>query len=128
MRYSLWFPTHGVEAGSLRGFLNRLFVQPAYRLDAERQSLVSRAISELCVDRGWKLLEVKAGEYGVSATVESNVTPERIIHDFKIAASLALAFLDGDGPDRKRFNRRAHYREVDPAAFSMATAAAVSRR
>jgi hypothetical protein len=107
MTYSLWFPTHGVDA---RGWLCRLFHQPAYQLDKERQTMVARSIKELCLDRGWQLITVEPGEREVFAVVESTSKPERIIHDFKIAATLALASLDGYGPARKRFNRRAHVR------------------
>ena len=107
MKYSLWFPTHGVEVGSFRSWLAQAFDQPAYRLDAERQALVARALRELCLDRGWTLLEIEAREREVEALVEADHPPERLVHDFKIAASRALASLDGDGPKRKRFDRRA---------------------
>jgi hypothetical protein len=109
MTYSLWFPTHGVEAG-LGGWIHRLFHQPAYKLDRERRDLVARAISERCLERGWHLVSVDPGEREIVAVVESAAKPERVIHDFKIAASRALASLDGDGPDRKRFDRRARVR------------------
>ena len=122
MKYSVWFPTHGVRAGSLRGWLDRLFDQPAYRLDPERQAMVARSISEVCLDRGWRLIAVEPGERDVVAVVESAVRPERVIHDFKIAASLALASLDGDGPDRKRFNRRARVRYLKNEQSSAAAA------
>ncbi len=126
MKYSLWFPTYGVETDSFRGWLSRLWHQPTYHLDPERQALVARAISELCLDRGWRLIEVRPGERDVVAVVESAARPERVIHDFKIAASLALASLDGYGPDRKRFNRRARVRYL--RMNEQASAAAASRR
>ena len=117
MKYSVWFPTHGVRAGSFRGWLDRLFDQPAYQMDRERQAMVSRSISELCLDRGWRLIAVEPGEREVVAVVESAARPERVIHDFKIAASLALASLDGYGPDRTRVNRRARVRYLKSDQF-----------
>jgi hypothetical protein len=112
MKYSVWFPTHGVEKGTFRSWLDELFSQPAYELDAERQAMVARAIREVCLDRGWQLMSVEPRELDVYAVVESGAAPERIIHDFKIAASLALTSLDGEGPKRKRFNRRSRVREI----------------
>jgi len=123
MKYSLWFPTHGVEAGSFRGWLDKFFYQPAYRLDAERQAIVARAIRELCLERGWRLIEVQPREWEVVAIVESDLKPERVIHDFKIAATRALASLDGEGPNRKRFNRRARVQHLtQPEQASAASA------
>ena len=123
MKYSLWFPTHCVEAGSFRGWLDKFFAQPAYRLDNERQAIVARAIRELCLDRGWRLLEIQPNEWDVVVVVESDHQPERIVHDFKIAASRALASLDGDGPSRKRFDRRARILPLDtPNQASAASA------
>lgn len=109
MTYSLWFPTHGVEAG-LGGWIHRLFHQPVYKLDSERRQIAARAITERCLERGWRLVSVDPGECEIVAVVECTAKPERVIHDFKIAASLALASLDGDGVDRKRFDRRARVR------------------
>ncbi len=120
MKYSLWFPTHGVRAGSFRGWLDRLFDQPTYQLDLEKQAMVARSIQEVCLDRGWRLIAVEPGEREVVAVVESAARPERVIHDFKIAASLALASLDGYGPDRKRFNRRARVRYLKSDGLSSA--------
>lgn len=123
MKYSLWFPTHGVEAGSFRGWLDRFFAQPAYRLDNECQAIVARAIRELCLDRGWRLIEIQLKEWDVVAVVESDRKPERIVHDFKIAASRALASLDGAGPSRKRFDRRARIVQLNtPNQASAASA------
>ena len=123
MKYSLWFPTHGVEAGSFRGWLDKFFYQPAYRLDAERQAIVARAIRELSLERGWRLIEVQPREWEVVAIVESDLKPERVIHDFKIAATRALASLDGEGPHRKRFNRRARVQHLtQPEQASAASA------
>ena len=110
MKYSVWFPTHGVRTSYFRGWFDRLFGQPTYQLDLERRAMVARSIAEVCHDRGWRLIAVEPGEREVVAVVESAARPERVIHDFKIAASLALASLDGDGPERKRFNRRARVR------------------
>ncbi len=120
MKYSLWFPTHGVRAGSLRGWLDQLFDQPTYKMDPEKQAMVARSITELCLDRGWRLIAVEPSEREVVAVVESMARPERVIHDFKIAASLALASLDGHGPYRKRFDRRARVRYLKSDKLSAA--------
>ena len=122
MKHSLWFPTHGVEKGTIRGWLDELFSQPAYQLDAERQAIVARAIREVCLDRGWQLVSVESREVDVYAVVEGSTQPERVIHDFKIAASLALASLDGEGPKRKRFDRRYRQREITSDRASAANA------
>ena len=115
MKYSLWFPTHGVEAGSLPRWFDKFFRRPTYRLDSERQAIVARAIRELCDDRGWQLIAVEPKDWEVVAVVESPQKPERIIHDFKIAASRALASLDGDGPAHRRFDRRARIQQLSSA-------------
>lgn len=112
-----------MEPGSVRSWFERFFPQPAYRLDAERQAIVARAIRELCLDRGWRLAELASSDWDVSAIVESEQKPERVVHDFKIAASLALASLDGDGPTRKRFDRRVRIRRLSaPDQASAASA------
>jgi len=122
MKYSLWFPTHGVEKGTVRGWLDELFSQPAYRLDAERQALVARSIREVCLDRGWQLVSVNPRDLEVYAVVECGIKPERVVHDLKIAASLALAAFDGEGPKRKRFNRRFRVSELVPGQAVAANA------
>ncbi|MBY0506121.1 MAG: hypothetical protein K2X03_19550 [Bryobacteraceae bacterium] len=119
MKYSLWFPTHSVEPGSFRSWFPFL-CQPAYRLDKERQAIVTRAIRELCLDRGWRLAEIEPREWEVAAVVETAHKPERVVHDFKIAASRALASLDGEGPQRKRFDRRARIRQLSQASAASA--------
>ena len=125
MKYSLWFPTHGAHDGSLRGWLRDLFQhQPAYKLDGTRQAIVARSITELCLDRGWRLVSIEPGEMKVSAVVECERKPERVIHDFKLTASRALASLDGYGPAIRRFNRRAHFRQLDDSQRSANAAAA----
>lgn len=114
VKYSVWFPTHCPTqgAGSFRAWLESLFVQPAYTLDAERRLIVERSIREICHERGWRLVEIQTGEAEVMAVVESDVQPERVIRVFKVGASLALAALDGYGPERKRFNRQARIRAL----------------
>lgn len=112
MRYSLWFPTHGRLENSLRGWLTRLFEAPVYRLDSERQAVAARSIRELCLDRGWRLIEVDPGELENTAVVECDAEAERVVQGFKITASRALAALDGEGPNRKRFSRKAHIRQL----------------
>jgi hypothetical protein len=112
MRYSLWFPTHGRLEHSLRGWLARLFAAPAYRLDPERQAVAARSIRELCLDRGWQLIDVDPRELEITAVVECDADAERVLHGFKITASRALAALDGEGPNRKRFSRKAHIRKL----------------
>lgn len=125
MKYSVWFPTHGPTHGAsyFRGWFERVFSQPAYRLDRERQLLVERSIREVCHERGWRLVSFQSTEMEVAAVVESDAKPERVIRVFKVAASLALAALDGYGPERKRFNRHARIRELTSSDRASATSA-----
>ena len=79
MKYSVWFPTHGVRTSYFRGWFDRLFGQPTYQLDLERRAMVARSIAEVCHDRGWRLIAVEPGEREVVAVVESAARPERVI-------------------------------------------------
>ena len=68
---------------------------------------MARAIAEVCLDQGWSLENVETADVLVSVVVESFAEPGKVVHHFKVAASRALALLDGKGPERRRFNRRA---------------------
>jgi len=112
MRYSLSFPTHGAGGAPMRGWVDWLLGRPGYRLDAECQALAARAIQEVCLDRGWRLVSIRTGEIEVAVVVDGEIQPERMIHEFKLAASRALVLVDGGGPSRKRFDRRARIEAV----------------
>ncbi|HXB71407.1 MAG TPA: transposase [Candidatus Acidoferrales bacterium] len=75
--------------------------QAPYHLDQIRRNAVLEAIQEVCVHRGWSLLAAHVRSNHVHAVVEAEVTPERVMSDFKAYVSRRLNQMRLDGPNRK---------------------------
>jgi REP element-mobilizing transposase RayT len=79
--------------------------QAPYQLDRDTRSTTLEAIREVSAHRGWNLLAAQVRTNHVHAVVEADVTPEKVLNDFKAYASRALNRLGRDTPDRKRWAR-----------------------
>jgi REP element-mobilizing transposase RayT len=82
-----------------------LMCEPAYTLDRVRQTVVLKALREVCLHRGWILLAAHVRTTHVHVVVEAEVKAERIMNDFKSYASRCLTRSGLDHPDRKRWTR-----------------------
>lgn len=79
--------------------------QAPYDLDQIRRDAVLGAIQEVCAHRGWSLLAAHVRSNHVHTVVEAEVSPERIMSDFKTYASRRLNRMSLDEPNRKRWAR-----------------------
>src|SRR5450755_2746009 len=78
-----------------------LMDQAPYHLDQIRRDAVLEAIQEVCVHRGWSLLAAHVRSNHVHTVVEAEVSPERVMGDFKAYASRRLNGMRLDEPKRK---------------------------
>jgi REP element-mobilizing transposase RayT len=74
-------------------------------LGVARREAVLEALREVCEHRGWGLLAAHVRTNHVHVVVEAEVSPERIMNDFKSYASRALNRLDHHGSDPRRWAR-----------------------
>ena len=95
-----------VEADSQRASAERQRMNQApYCLDPDSPSTVLDALREVCLHCGWNLLAAHVRTNHVHTVVEADVTPEKVLNDFKAYASRGLNRLGRDGSDRKRWAR-----------------------
>jgi REP element-mobilizing transposase RayT len=77
----------------------------AYELDDARRGVVLDTICEVCRHRGWRLLAAHVRTTHVRAVVHANVTPEKIMNDFKAYASRRLTEAGFESKHTKRWSR-----------------------
>ncbi|HKW98592.1 MAG TPA: transposase [Bryobacteraceae bacterium] len=80
-------------------------VQPPYALDRARRATVLAAIQEVCAHRGWQLIAAHVRATHVHLIVEAEVSPERMMTDFKAYASRRLNRMGLDERNRRRWTR-----------------------
>ncbi len=114
---------HGDEIGSIDRFHNlpgsdflipdpirlsveqRRMKQPVYEMDAQRRSIVLRAIQGAHGHKGWKLVAVHVRRTHVHAVIAADETPEKLLNNFKSFASRDLNSSRLDGKSRQRWTR-----------------------
>lgn len=79
--------------------------QAPYNLDQTRREAVLEAIQEVCAHRGWGLPAAHVRSNHVHTVVEADVSPEKVMSDFKAYASRRLNRMRLDEPNRKRWAR-----------------------
>lgn len=79
--------------------------QAPYTLDEIRRATVLKAIQEVCLFRGWRLLAAHVRSTHVHSVVEAEARPEKVMNDFKKKASRSLKRLEGEERERKRWAR-----------------------
>jgi REP element-mobilizing transposase RayT len=79
--------------------------QAPYHLDQIRRDAVLEAIQEACALHGWNLLAAHVRSNHVHTVVDAEVSPERVMRDFKAYASRCLNRMKVDEPNRKRWAR-----------------------
>ena len=79
--------------------------QPPYEMDGDSRAVVLRALEEVCRHRAWSLLAAHVRSNHVHVIVETDVSPEKVMNDFKAYASRALNQLGRDEPGRRRWAR-----------------------
>lgn len=128
MRYFITFACygghlHGDEAGSVDPRHNLVgtrliapdtnrataersrMLQEPYLMDQSERTTVLAAIQEHCEYRGWKLWAAHVRSNHVHAIVEAEVSPEKIMNEFKSYASRALNLFQIGTSGRKRWAR-----------------------
>ena len=107
------FDPFGATWNELRAAAHREKLdQPPYELDAPRRRVVLLTIQEVCRHRGWSLLAAHVRSNHVHVVVTAEVTPEKLMNDFKAYASRALNALGVDRDNRKRWTRHGSTRYV----------------
>ncbi len=64
--------------------------QPPIVLDEPQRRIVQQTIEEVCTHRGWSLLALHVRSNHVHAVVHAEVTPEKVMNDFKSYATRRL--------------------------------------
>jgi REP element-mobilizing transposase RayT len=128
MRYFLTFACygahlHGQESGSVDRRHNlfgarvleadpdrvaaerRRMRQAPYELCGDSRTLVLKTLREVCAHRGWNLLAAHVRSNHVHVILEAEVSPEKVMNDFKAYASRALNRLEGEEGGRRRWAR-----------------------
>ena len=100
------FGSRALEPDLKRVERERLQMRDApYALDDARRAAVLRAIRNHCVFRAWKLLAAHVRVTHVHVVVETEVSPERVMTEFKSYASRELNRIEPGDSDRKRWAR-----------------------
>lgn len=86
-------------------FAGQRMEQSSYHLDQNRRDAVLETIQEVCAQRGWSLLAAHVRSNHVHTVVDAEVSPERVLNDFKAYASRRLNRMGLDEPNRKRWAR-----------------------
>ncbi len=95
-----------------RAHENRLN-HPPYQLENRARAIVLRAIRDVCTYRGWELLAVHVRTNHVYVVVTADVTPERVMNDFKAYASRALNRAGMDDQRERRWTRHGSTRYLN---------------
>jgi len=127
--YGTWL--HGDERGSVddahnipgtptllgderreRAEFERLAQPPLY-LDAPERRVVQEAIVEVCRHRGWRLIALHVRRTHLHAVVAADVTPERVMNDFKAYATRRLRERGLVDEDRRVWTRHGSTRYLN---------------
>jgi REP element-mobilizing transposase RayT len=82
-----------------------VLAEPPYHLDEPRRQVMLHALCEIARRKGWSLHAVHVRSNHVHIVVTAEVPPERILNDFKTAASRRLNKTFPGEEDRRRWTR-----------------------